>query len=132
MIMALAEQHEDGAMRPDPERLVRLKSQIRRGDNTGTWSYGAGGPLILGGDRSNGQYAVLGLRKAQEMRASPSASIPGRWGPRSLEAAPESGSWLSYSSLAGQETGSLAGRRDQTMVMTEDMVAAIRHVSVVC
>ena len=36
--------------------------QIRDGDNAGSWRYGTVG----GGDRSNGQFAVLGLREAQE------------------------------------------------------------------
>jgi hypothetical protein len=40
-------------------------SQILRGNNAGLWSYGGRDDLInLGGDRSNGQFAVLGLRDA--------------------------------------------------------------------
>lgn len=63
MISALAAA-KDGNR--DQARLVILaqrleSSQLQTGDNAGSWDYG-----ILGnnGDRSNGQYAILGLRDA--------------------------------------------------------------------
>ena len=43
--------------------------QIRRGEGRGGWSYGTGDGVLFnmeGGDNSNSQYAVLGLRDAQE------------------------------------------------------------------
>src|SRR5262249_50247286 len=41
--------------------------QIRQGPNAGSWSYSKNLRGLGGGDRSNGQFAVLGLREAQEM-----------------------------------------------------------------
>ncbi len=40
--------------------------QVDAGPNAGSWTYGMGG----GGDRSNGQFAILGLREAQEAGVS--------------------------------------------------------------
>jgi hypothetical protein len=66
MIMALTAA-KDGQR--DNARLISLvrrleSSQLRAGENPGSWSYSAGG-LDLGGDRSNAQFAILGLREAQ-------------------------------------------------------------------
>src|SRR5690606_26934076 len=40
------------------------EAQIRRGESAGLWSYGVGRPGQGGGDNSNGQFAILGLRDA--------------------------------------------------------------------
>jgi len=46
------------------QRLENL--QVKNGENTGLWAYGFGArdSLQLAADRSNGQYAILGLRDA--------------------------------------------------------------------
>ena len=64
MIQALAAA-KDG--KKDLGRILSLVNKLERwqipaGENAGSWGYGGGG----GGDRSNGQFAILGLREAQE------------------------------------------------------------------
>lgn len=67
MIMALATA-KDGEK--DKARILTLaqkleNGQVERGPNAGSWSYFVNKKLIdTGGDRSNGQFAVLGLRDA--------------------------------------------------------------------
>ncbi len=39
-------------------------SQWREGDNSGSWGYGIMGQRLISADRSNGQFAILGLRDA--------------------------------------------------------------------
>jgi beta-lactamase regulating signal transducer with metallopeptidase domain len=67
MIQALAAANDGRRDLPTVARLVRdlEQMQVRQGPNTGSWSYNKGN--MGGGDRSNGQFAVLGLREAQEM-----------------------------------------------------------------
>ena len=65
MIMALAAA-KDGQR--DKSRLISLahrleESQIKIGNQPGSWGYGRG---KFGPDRSNGQFAILGLRDASE------------------------------------------------------------------
>lgn len=69
MIMALAAAKDPN--RNDTARILVLAkkledSQITNGENAGVWSYNIGGVLALSGDRSNGQYAVLGLHEAAQ------------------------------------------------------------------
>ena len=66
VIMALAAA-KDG--RRDQARIAALARKLEQGQltdgvNAGCWSYG--GLLDTGGDRSNGQFAILGLRDAAE------------------------------------------------------------------
>ncbi len=67
MIMAMAAA-KDG--QKDNARIFKLAekletSQFTKGDNAGSWSYSVAKELLdLGGDRSNGQFAILGLRDA--------------------------------------------------------------------
>lgn len=67
MIMALAAADDGGA---DQFRISKLASrledaQITRGNDAGSWGYDANGRFPNGnGDRSNAQYAILGLRDA--------------------------------------------------------------------
>ncbi|WP_197440036.1 DUF4159 domain-containing protein [Calycomorphotria hydatis] len=67
MIMALAAA-KDGQR--DKSRILTIaqkleNAQVREGANRGSWSYSVNQSILdLGGDRSNGQYAVLGLREA--------------------------------------------------------------------
>lgn len=66
MIMALATA-KDGTEDRSRIREVARKledSQVMHGDGAGLWDYKIGNSRIGGGDRSNGQFAVLGLRDA--------------------------------------------------------------------
>src|SRR5882762_5489346 len=67
MIQALAAAKDGRRDIPKVTMLVRdlEDSQIRQGPNAGSWSYSKGLRQIGGGDRSNAQFAVLGLREAQ-------------------------------------------------------------------
>lgn len=67
MIMALAA--ADDGQRDKPRILTLAQkledSQIKNGEDAGTWSYGIGDLGVRRtGDRSNGQFAILGLRDA--------------------------------------------------------------------
>ena len=106
LIMALAAA-KDG--RRDRARLLTLTArleggQLTRGPNAGSWTYTLSDGLfaaIGGGDRSNGQFAVLGLREAAY------AGIPvdrGVWlaiAKHWLASQNADGGW-SYTGLAGQ------------------------------
>lgn len=68
IIMALAAAKEP---RRDRARLMSLTDALEKGQlrgrqpGAGLWTYSLGGGLgVFGGDRSNGQFAVLGLREA--------------------------------------------------------------------
>lgn len=70
MIMALAAANDPGRTLGRVNELVKLleKGQILRGTNAGTWDYSIHeGSVGNGGDRSNGQFAILGLRDAVRM-----------------------------------------------------------------
>ncbi len=70
MIMALAAGKNPGRDLARINELVKLleNGQIKRGQNAGTWDYSVKeGSIGNGGDRSNGQFAILGLRDAVRM-----------------------------------------------------------------
>lgn len=128
MIMALAAAKDKGRDAARVLNLVRKleDSQIKNGQNAGTWNYmsGVGGALDGGGDRSNGQYAVLGLREAQELGVPVSLETWKRarahW---KLSQGPDGG-W-GYSGIGPQGSiGSMTVAGIATMVITEAMVRA--------
>nr|MDQ3332606.1 DUF4159 domain-containing protein [Planctomycetota bacterium] len=61
LIMALAAAKDAGR---DRARILALTTRLEGGQNTGQWSYSLRGLNFTGGDRSNSQFAVLGLREA--------------------------------------------------------------------
>lgn len=120
MIMALAAAKDGAHDRPRIERLVRKleKIQIRGGENSGLWSYSSEGGS---GDPSNGQFAILGLREAQE------AGVPVKletwqlardyW----IRSQARDGSW-NYPPIPG--TGSMTVAGMSSLIITEGMVRA--------
>jgi len=121
MIMALTAA-KDGQR--DKVRLISLvkkleDSQIKVGENAGSWSYGA---RAGDGDRSNAQFAILGLREAQY------AGIPVER--RTWELARDH--WKSQQSADGgwnysgrnnaRSTGSMTAAGISTMVIIDSML----------
>jgi Domain of unknown function (DUF4159)/Prenyltransferase and squalene oxidase repeat len=125
MIQALAAA-KDG--RRDVARVLKLTgtleaTQLRGGPGDGSWTYGGGMPN-LGGDRSNAQFAVLGLREAQEMGVPVSLDTWRRARTHWLNSQNGDGGW-GYSGGAGSpSTGSMTVAGIATVVITEAMVRA--------
>ena len=70
LIMALSAARD----RSDAVKIADLAQRLENGqitaDNTGAWAYGLGNSRQMGGDQSNTQFAILGLREAVEAGAS--------------------------------------------------------------
>jgi hypothetical protein len=113
--------------RGDLARVVGLvdkleSGQIKSGQNVGSWAY----PGRNSGDRSNAQFAVLGLREAQEMGAPVRIETWRRARKHWLDTQNPDGGW-SYSDPAGpSSTGSMTVAGIATLVITEAMVRADR------
>lgn len=128
MIMALAAAKDKAKDAARVLTLVRKleEAQIKQGQNAGTWNYmtGGGGALEGGGDRSNGQYAVLGLREAQELGVPVSVETWKRARDHWKVHQNPDGGW-SYSGIGAQGSiGSMTVAGIATMVITEAMVRA--------
>ncbi len=98
--------------------------QIRQGGNAGSWSYGKN-MRFGGGDRSNGQFAVLGLRDAQEMGVPVSLETWRLARRHWLISQNGDGGW-SYNSqsMARGSTGSMTVAGIATLVITQGMLRA--------
>ncbi|MFH1304594.1 MAG: DUF4159 domain-containing protein [Planctomycetota bacterium] len=98
-------------------------SQVKAGPDAGGWSYGPGMAIGGGGtaDRSNSQYAVLGLRDAVHAGVPVSLStwklIRQYW---STQQSPDGG-W-GYQSRAGNSRGSMTVAGIATMVIVNSML----------
>src|SRR5262245_51070905 len=123
MIQALAAA-KDGN-RADLAKVALLvhdleEMQIRQGRNAGSWSYSKNLRGLGGGDRSNGQFAVLGLREAQEMGVPASLETwrlaRNHW----LTSQNVDGGW-SYNGPGGS-TGSMTVAGIATLVITQAML----------
>lgn len=123
-IMALAAVKEPAR---DSGRIISLsqrlaRTQVKGGQNAGGWSYSTGEER--GGDasdRSNAQFAVLGLREAQYAGVNVSRDIwelvRGHW--TSQQSA--DGGW-GYSGVGGGATGSMTVAGITTQVIVESML----------
>jgi Zn-dependent protease with chaperone function len=100
-------------------------SQIRQGPNAGSWSYSKGLRQLGGGDRSNGQFAVLGLREAQEMGVPVGLETWRLARQHWLSTQNDDGGW-SYggSDRYTKSTGSMTVAGIATLVMTQAMLRA--------
>lgn len=125
MIMALAAAKEGRKDAPAILKLVKKleDSQIRQGENAGAWGYYAAGRgvLDLGGDRSNSQYAVLGLREAQDAGVPVSVDTWRRAREHWKLHQNADGGW-GYSGRGGSSSGSMTVAGVATMVITQGMV----------
>lgn len=122
MIQALAAAKVEGKDKAVVARLAhRLEElQIRGGPNDGLWNYGN---KPGAGDRSNGQFAVLGLHDAQEMGVPISLDVWRRARVHWVGSQNPDGSWA-YNGLAGTATGtgSMTAAGIATLVITEAMM----------
>lgn len=122
MIQALAAA-KDG--KRDSTKIAELAAlledmQIRQGFNAGSWGYTKGGGA---GDRSNGQFAVLGLREAQEMGAAVSLDTWKRARLHWLSSQNDDGSWAyTGGKQPGGGTGSMTVAGIATLVITQAML----------
>jgi len=125
MIMALAAAKDGKRDLTLIQSLVtRLEaSQVKTGPNAGGWSYGPGMAIGGGGaaDRSNSQYAVLGLRDAVHAGVPVSLStwklIKQYWGTQQSA----DGGW-GYQSRGGGSSGSMTVAGIATMVIANSML----------
>jgi hypothetical protein len=100
------------------------ETQIRQGVNTGSWSYSKT-MRVGGGDRSNAQFAVLGLREAQEMGVHVNLETWRRARHHWLSSQNGDGGWA-YSGMGVPRgsTGSMTVAGIATMVVTQGMLKA--------
>ncbi len=110
----------------DRARITMLSSwleqaQIKVGPNAGAWSYGLGGG---GGDRSNTQYAILGLREAALAGAPISQTTWALARQHWLMYQNPSGGW-GYTGL-GNPTGSMTVAGIASLVITGSLPPFIR------
>jgi len=126
MIQALAAA-KDG--RRDIPKVLALvhdleETQIRQGPNTGSWSYSKN-MRVGGGDRSNGQFAVLGLREAQEMGVPVGLDTWRRARNHWLTSQNGDGGWAySGGGVPRGSTGSMTVAGIATLVITQAMLRA--------
>jgi hypothetical protein len=124
MIQALAAAR-DG--KNDIARVAKLareleETQIQQGQNTGSWSYSKM-LRVGGGDRSNAQFAVLGLREAQEMGIPVGLDTWRRAHDHWLACQNGDGGWAySGKGVLRGSTGSMTAAGIATMVITQAML----------
>ncbi|MFN0052230.1 MAG: DUF4159 domain-containing protein, partial [Planctomycetales bacterium] len=125
MIQALAAAKDGKRDHLKVQSLVRKleESQVRAGANDGSWSYGRG-RLETGGDRSNGQFAVLGLREAQEMGVPVSLDTWRRARAHWVSSQNPDGSWGYSGGPGGPGSGSMSVAGIATAVITQAMLQA--------
>lgn len=124
-IMALTAANEPGR---DAARIhamaARLEeAQIRKGDNSGIWGYPSGG-----GDRSNGQFAALGLRDAANM-GYPVQRRTWELIKRHWELAQNADGGWGYAPSRNQSTGSMTVAGVATLRICETMLRPDKQVN---
>jgi hypothetical protein len=127
MIMALATAKDD---RKDSARILGLvkkleQGQIKDGPQSGSWGYETGpGGGFGGGDNSNGQFAVLGLREAQDAGVPASIDTWKRAREHWLGSQNADGSWNYNSGRGGGGggSGSMTVAGISSLVISEPMV----------
>jgi hypothetical protein len=123
LIMALAAAKDGQRDKPQIQILAtRLESaQITNGENAGSWSYKVSNQVFQG-DRSNGQFAVLGLREAALAGADVSRTVWERARRHWLASQNADGGW-GYSGVHNQtSTGSMTVAGIATLVITAAML----------
>ncbi|HLJ11867.1 MAG TPA: DUF4159 domain-containing protein, partial [Planctomycetaceae bacterium] len=128
MIQALAAAKDGKRDIPKVITLVQELEdlQLRTGPNAGSWTYSRM-LTVYGGDRSNGQFAVLALRDAQEMGVPARIETWRRARQHWLTSQSHDGGW-SYSSTQGAHRnvsyGSMTVAGIATLVITQAMLKA--------
>ncbi len=107
-------------------RIIRLiankleEGQIKHGEFTGGWSYTVS--QNGGGDNSNTQYAVLGLREAAAAGVNVDRAVWERARKHWLNAQSGDGGWNYRMAGEGGSTGSMTAAGIATLVITESML----------
>jgi hypothetical protein len=118
------------ALARDPKDRLRMqkmaaqieKAQIKNGIMKGCWSYHTNGGLIdTGGDRSNGQFAVLGLFEAANAGVHVSRETWKNARDHWIRTQSPDGGW-GYAGNGGDSTGSMTVAGIAVMVMTSAML----------
>lgn len=119
------------ALAKDPKDKLRMqamaaqieKAQIKTGQMKGCWSYHTNGGLIdTGGDRSNGQFAVLGLFEAANAGVVVSRETWKRARDHWIRSQCPDGGW-GYAGLGGNDSsGSMTVAGIAVLVMTSAML----------
>lgn len=116
----------------DQPKIARLASYLARSQildgNTGSWSYSTGGGLNLGGDRSNAQYAVLGLREAAEAGVPVDRLIWTRIRDHWVNQQNPDGGW-NYTKDSGNSTGSMTVAGVATLSIVEQMLMEDKNIA---
>jgi hypothetical protein len=120
MVYSLAGQEQDRIQRLRPIVQLLSDSQVPRGEMKGTWDYKVSGPL-LGGDRSNGQFAVLGLFEAARAGLQVDRRVWEDAREHWLRTQNSDGGW-GYSSGRTESCGSMTVAGISVLVMTSAML----------
>lgn len=123
MIMVYAAAKDGGNDLGAIQRLsaVLEESQIKIGPNAGIWSYGGGRAGFAGGDRSNGQFAVLGLRDAVNAGAKVDRVTWERVRKHWSENQNPDGGW-GYTTTDERSTGSMTAAGIATLAICDQML----------
>ena len=125
MIMAFAAANEPGEDLAKVHKLATLleEGQLTRGENKGTWDYSIRRDAPgIGGDRSNGQFAILGLRDAVRMGVKVRRDVWDLAYQHWLKSQTDDGSW-GYSSDRSHGYGSMTVAGVATMTIVTRMRA---------
>ena len=111
----------------DVARVATLVRVLESGQlANGSWTYGPNprGLFNAAGDRSNAQFAVLGLREAQEMGVPVSLEVWRKARGHFLSTQNPDGGWDYTGERGGSSTGSMTVAGLATVVITEAMLKA--------
>ena len=125
MIMALAAAHDGERDKPMISRLARKleQGQIKSGVNSGIWTYNVARSLqVFSGDRSNGQFAILGLRDAARSGVSIDREVWRRARAHWERSQNPDGGWGYSASTSSKSTGSMTVAGIATMTISRTML----------
>ncbi|GAB4145862.1 MAG: DUF4159 domain-containing protein [Planctomycetaceae bacterium] len=121
-LMALAAARDKTDLHKIQTIAAKLESgQIKRGNNSGSWDYSLTGQTLIGGDRSNAQFAILALRDAVHAGAKVKRETWQRARDHWTSQRNGDGSW-GYSGRGSAGRGSMTVAGIATMVITGRML----------
>ena len=120
MVYSLAGQEQDRIQRLRPIVQKLSDSQIARGTMKGSWDYSVSGQ-VLNGDRSNGQFAVLGLYEAARVGLQVDRRVWEDAREHWLRTQNSDGGW-GYNDRDPKSTGSMTVAGISVLVMTSAML----------
>ncbi|MHC4876679.1 MAG: DUF4159 domain-containing protein [Planctomycetota bacterium] len=121
MVYALADPDRDRIQHIRPIVRILSDSQIARGDMKGAWDYNPSSASVVNGDRSNGQFAVLGLYEAAHAGVKVERRVWEDAREHWLRAQNRDGGW-GYSVGDSNSSGSMTVAGIAVLVMTSAML----------